>query len=79
VLFAAFGSWMTGYGLAVIIATLGQPTFYTSMHLVSDPTSLGYGHTSTIIATVNGVFFAGGFLGCLFAALAGSVCQKKID
>jgi len=72
VIFAAFGSWMTGYGLAVIIATLGQPTFYTSMHLVSDPTSPGYGHTSTIIATVNGVFFAGGFLGCLFAALAGS-------
>jgi hypothetical protein len=42
------------------------------MHLVSNPTSPGYGHTSTIIATMNGVFFAGGFLGCLFAALAGS-------
>ena len=63
---------MTGYGLAVIVSTLGQPSFYASLGLVADPTAPGYAHTNSIIATVNGIFFAGGFLGCLTAGFAGS-------
>jgi hypothetical protein len=63
---------MCGFGLAVIIATLGQPSFYTSMDLVADPTAPGYGQTNDFLATIQGVFFAGGFFGCLFTGLTGS-------
>lgn len=66
------GSLMCGYGLAVIIATVGQPSFYTSLHLVADTTSPAYSHTNTFIATIGGVFFAGGFFGSLFASPVGS-------
>lgn len=66
------GSLMSGYGLAVIVATIGQPTFYTSLHLDADPTSPGYSHTNTFIATIEGIFFAGGFFGSLFASPVGS-------
>lgn len=66
------GSLMCGYGLSVIIATVGQPSFYTSMNLVSDITSPGYSHTNSSIATIKGIFFADGFFGSLFASLVGS-------
>lgn len=65
VLFAAFGSLFTGYSLAIIVATVGQPTWYKSLHLQSDTTAPGYSHTTTIIGASNGVFFAGGTLGCV--------------
>lgn len=65
ILFAAFGSLFGGYGLSVIVATLGQPTWYSSLNL--DPTS---SHTTAIIGAANGVFFAGGFFGCLLSAYA---------
>jgi MFS family permease len=67
VLFAAIGSLFSGYSLAVIVATVGQPTWYSSLHLVADPTAPGYSHTTTIIGAVNGVFFAAGFLGTLLS------------
>ncbi len=67
VLFAAFGSLFAGYSLAVIVATLGQPTWYTSLNLEADPTAPGYSHTTTIIGAVNGVFFAAGFFGTLLS------------
>ncbi|KEF53969.1 uncharacterized protein A1O9_09764 [Exophiala aquamarina CBS 119918] len=70
ILFAAFGSWLSGYGLAVIIATLGQPSFYTSLNLDADPSSPGYRHTNDFIATIQGILFAGGFFGAIFAAVA---------
>ncbi|KEF51066.1 uncharacterized protein A1O9_12882 [Exophiala aquamarina CBS 119918] len=76
VVFAAFGSWLSGYGLAVIIATIGQPSFYASIDLDPDPTSPGYRHTSDIIATVQGIFFAGGALGCIFAGSVGRLLGR---
>lgn len=51
---------------------MGQPSWYSSLNLDPDPTSPGYGHTNDIIATVQGIFFAGGFFGCLFAGLVGN-------
>ncbi|KAK5459528.1 hypothetical protein LTS15_003656 [Exophiala xenobiotica] len=63
ILFAAFGSLFAGYGLSVIVSTVGQPTWYSSLDL--EPTS---SHTTAIIGAANGVFFAGGFFGCLVAA-----------
>ena len=72
IIFAAFGSWLSGYGLAVIIATVGQPSFYASLGLDPDPISPGYGYTRDIIATVQGIFFAGGAFGCLFAGAVGN-------
>ncbi|KAK4946199.1 hypothetical protein LTR10_014711 [Elasticomyces elasticus] len=65
VLFAAFGSLFAGYGLAVIVSTLGQPTFYSSLNL-----AVTGSHTTAIIGAANGVFFAGGFFGCLISAWA---------
>ena len=63
ILFAAIGSLFCGFSLAVIVATLGQPTWYSSLHMVADPTAPGYAHTTTIIGAVNGVFFGAGFFG----------------
>jgi MFS family permease len=65
-LFASFGSLFVGYTLAVIIATLGQPSWYSSLHLNPDPTSPDYSWTNTVISCANGLFFAGGFFGALF-------------
>ncbi|KAK5053686.1 hypothetical protein LTR84_001647 [Exophiala bonariae] len=67
VLFASFGSLYCGYTLAVIISTLGQPTFYSSLGLVTDTSDSGYGFTNAIISTANGIFFAGAFFGALLA------------
>lgn len=71
VAFAAIGSLFAGYGLAVIGSTLGQPTWYSSLDLVADPTVPGYAYTRTIIGAVNGVFFGAGFLGALFSGWCG--------
>lgn len=66
------GSLLCGYGLSVIVATIGQLTFYESMYLVADPTAPAYSHTNTLISTIEGILFAGGFFGSLFAAPVGS-------
>jgi MFS family permease len=71
VLFAAFGSLFMGYSAAIIVATVGQPSWYKSLHLESDTTAPGYSHTTTIIGAANGVFFAGGTLGCLLGGWLG--------
>lgn len=57
----------------MIIATLGQPTWYSSLDLEPDPTSPDYGWTNTVISCANGLFFAAGFFGALFT---GSVSTK---
>ena len=41
------------------------------MNLETDTTAPGYSHTTTIIGASNGVFFAGGTLGCLLGGLLG--------
>lgn len=70
-LFAAFGSLFTGYSLAIIVQTVGQPSWYKSLNLEPDTTAPGYSHTTTIIGASNGVFFAGGTLGCLLGGWLG--------
>lgn len=70
-LFASFGSLFTGYSLSLIVQTVGQPTWYSSLHLEPDTTAPGYSHTTTIIGASNGVFFAGGTLGCLLGGWLG--------
>ncbi len=70
-LFAVFGSLFAGYFLAVIVSTLGQPTWYSSLHLEADTTAPDYSHTTTIIGAANGVFFAGGILGLFLAGWLG--------
>jgi MFS family permease len=72
ILFAASGSIYTGYSLAVVGATLGLPSFYESLSLDPNPISPGYSHTRVILGAINGIFFAGGFFGTLFAGWAGS-------
>lgn len=69
VLFASLGSLYCGYTLSVIIATLGQPTWYSSLDLETDPTSPDYNWTNTVISCANGLFFAGGFVGAIFSGL----------
>ncbi|PMD29230.1 general substrate transporter [Hyaloscypha variabilis F] len=71
VLFAAFGSLFTGYSSAIIVQTVGQPSWYKSLNLESDTTAPRYSHTTTIIGASNGVFFAGGTLGCLIGGWFG--------
>jgi MFS family permease len=71
VLFAAFGSLFTGYSLAIIVQTVGQPTWYKSLHLEPVTTAPGYSHTTSIIGASNGVFFAGGTIGCLLGGWLG--------
>ncbi|KAH8879168.1 MFS general substrate transporter [Thozetella sp. PMI_491] len=48
------------------------PSFYSSLGLETDPKAPGYGRTNNIIASAQGIFFAGGFFGSIFVALAGS-------
>lgn len=60
-----------GYGLSDIVPTLGSPLWYKTLGLDPIPTSPGYKHTSSIIATVNGVFFAGAFFGGLLSSYTG--------
>ncbi|KUJ12987.1 major facilitator superfamily transporter sugar [Mollisia scopiformis] len=71
VLFAAFGSLFTGYSLAIIVQTVGQPTWYKSLHLEPTTGAPGYSHTTSIIGASNGVFFAGGTIGCLLGGWLG--------
>lgn len=65
VVFVAIGTISTAYGLAIIGSTVGQPNFYTYFNLAraGEP---GYGHTSNIIAALNGVNSGGAIVGCIY-------------
>jgi len=68
---AALGSLFSGFAFSVVVATLGQPTFYESLKLDPDPTSSDYGHTATIIGAITGVFFGSAFFGTFLSGWAG--------
>lgn len=51
--------------------TVGQPTWYKSLDLEPVTTAPGYSHTTSIIGASNGVFFAGGTIGCLLGGWLG--------
>ncbi|KAK0100275.1 hypothetical protein ONS96_007557 [Cadophora gregata f. sp. sojae] len=63
--FVSLGSITYGYFSSIIATTLGQPGFYSFMNLAPDPTRPGYDHTIHVIATVNGLYSAGGAVVCL--------------
>src|SRR5690606_23256568 len=65
VVLVAIGVIATAYGLAIIGSTIGQPNFFTYFGLATADEP-GYGHTSNIIAALNGVNSAGAILGCLY-------------
>ncbi|OAG37865.1 hypothetical protein AYO21_07971 [Fonsecaea monophora] len=60
-LFVAFGSLSYGYASSVFGALLGVPSWYDYMGL-----DIQGSYTNAIIGTVNGVYSAGGALGCGF-------------
>ena len=53
----AWGSASYGYAGSIIATTLGQPSFYAYMGLDSAP------NAAALIGTMNGLFYAGGFIG----------------
>ncbi|KAN0098393.1 general substrate transporter [Hyaloscypha variabilis] len=65
-LFVAIGSIGYGYAASIIGQVLGQPQFFESFNLAQEGPGLDY--TNAIIGAMNGIFFAGTTLGCLFIA-----------
>ncbi|KXT13446.1 hypothetical protein AC579_4248 [Pseudocercospora musae] len=76
VIFVAFGTLATAYGLAIIGSTVGQPSFYTYFDLATagEP---GYAHTTNIIGGLNGLNSAGAILGCLVSAWTADQYSRK--
>ena len=68
---ASLASLFAGYAFSVIVATLGQPTFYSSLNLSPDPTSLGYAHTVRITGAVLGTFYGAAVFGTFLSAWSG--------
>ncbi|SMY21702.1 unnamed protein product [Zymoseptoria tritici ST99CH_1A5] len=60
-LFVAVGSLCYGYASSISAALIGQASFYDSMNLVQ-----GTPHTNDILGAINGVYAAGGAVGCVF-------------
>ena len=60
-LFVAVGSLCYGYASSISAALIGQPSFYAYMNLVPDTA-----HTNAILGVINGVYAAGGAVGCIF-------------
>jgi MFS family permease len=65
VVFSAIGTIAIAYGLLIIGSTVGQLNFYTYLHLALQGAP-GYGHTTNIIAALNGVNSAGAIVGCAY-------------
>ncbi|BCS26857.1 uncharacterized protein APUU_51568S [Aspergillus puulaauensis] len=65
VVFSAIGTIATAYGLSIIGSTVGQPNFYIYFDLAPQGAP-GYGHTTNIIAALNGVKSAGAIVGCAY-------------
>ncbi|PYH78319.1 MFS general substrate transporter [Aspergillus uvarum CBS 121591] len=64
--FVAVGSLTYGYCSSIISSTIGQPGWYTYFNLPQEGQP-GYASTTTsAISTANGVYSAGGAVGCLF-------------
>lgn len=55
----AWGSAAYGYAGSIIATTLGQPSFYAYMGLDTAP------NAAALIGTMNGLFYAGGFIGAI--------------
>jgi MFS family permease len=68
ILSLCLGSICYGFDFSIATFTIGQPTFYTSMGLTTDPTdAVLYEYSNGIIGTILGLFAAGAFFGAIFA------------
>jgi sugar porter (SP) family MFS transporter len=76
--FVALGSITYGYCNAIIGFTIGQPGWYEFLSLVATPGEPGYSHTTHVIATVNGLFSAGGAVGSLAVMFGGDRVGRKM-
>lgn len=63
---------LTTRSSAVIGSTLGQPTFYTYLHLTP-----GTNHTTNVISTANAIFYAGACASCLAITFYGDRIGRK--
>lgn len=76
VLFVAVGSTACSYGLSVIGSTIGQPTFYTGLHM-APPGTPGYSKTANLISAYNGVNSAGAIIGAGFTSWFADYAGRK--
>ena len=60
-LFVAFGSLSYGYASSISAALIGQPSWYDYMGLTE-----GTPETNRILGLINGIYAAGGAIGCVF-------------
>ncbi|KAK1509059.1 hypothetical protein CABS01_08289 [Colletotrichum abscissum] len=76
VVFVAIGSIACSYGLAIMGAIIGQPSFYVSLNL-APPGTPGYETTSALIGAFNGLSSAGAVLGAIFSAWSADRFSRK--
>ncbi|OAP64182.1 hypothetical protein AYL99_00154 [Fonsecaea erecta] len=70
-IFISLGSFTYGYCSSIIATTLGQPNFFSYLHLATE--GPGLSHTNAITGAMNGLFQAGGLIGSL---VIGPCCDK---
>lgn len=76
VIYVALGSTGCSYGLAILGSTIGQPSFYRSLHLAAagEP---GYGHTANLIGAFNGLSSAGACVGAIYNSWSADALSRK--
>lgn len=72
ILILTLGSLTYGYGLSVISNTIGQPGFLAYFNLAANAT-----YATQIIGAVNGIFSAGGAVGCVTVAWTSNRFGRK--
>ncbi|UTT88378.1 hypothetical protein NDA17_004408 [Ustilago hordei] len=75
--FVALGSMTYGYGASIVSTTVGQPGWIAAFGLTADPTSPEYSRYSNVTAATNGLFAAGGAVGCLMCMVFLDVIGRK--
>ncbi|ODV89448.1 hypothetical protein CANCADRAFT_26892 [Tortispora caseinolytica NRRL Y-17796] len=75
--FVALGSFCYGYCASVISSTIGQPGWYIQFDLPQNGEPGYEGRTTNVIATANGLFSAGGAVGCIWMMIMGDYLGRK--
>ena len=76
VIYVALGSTACYYGLAILGSTIGQPSWYRSLHLAAagEP---GYGRTANLIGAFNGISSAGACIGAIYNSWSADALSRK--